>query len=337
MKDPDNQERRQVDENELMAFVDGMIEDDRRSEVLAFLASDPDEADRIEGHLRVNGDLRLLGRYIEMPENEDLYTQIEEHVGRQMVRRRRLRYGIAAGLAMVVAGGAVGSALITRDGGADMRADAPPHDTPVRERMPFSGTVVSTHQFAFFDEGEAPISWLRQQLAGHEIIQPDVASLGMRLVASGIIKSSETPAIRFVYEDAYGHHMYLYAGILNEGVEQAFALVPEGHLSLHWRRGPLAFALIAPVESPHLNEVVRVVSAAVDPEEPPQETPVTATVEAPTVELVEPSLDTGLLQTVETLEEGGAVLPVPRPNGDDADAASDPLTAIEILNAPEDL
>ena len=77
---------------------------------------------------------------------------------------------------------------------------------------------------------------------------------------AGVLSTIDMPAIQLVYEDEASNRVYVYAGLLSSSDEPAFTIVPEGHLSLHWRRGPLLFALVTPSDSPQLHEMVRLVS-----------------------------------------------------------------------------
>ena len=50
--------------------------------------------------------------------------------------------------------------------------------------------------------------------------------------------------------------MFLFVGAVGSSADVALTVVPEGHISLNWRRGPLVFALIGPKDSEQLLEVM---------------------------------------------------------------------------------
>jgi hypothetical protein len=105
------------------------------------------------------------------------------------------------------------------------------------------------------------------ELAGHlqsgALGVPDLAGLGLRLVGGEAVSDVDLPAARLVYADESANNLLVYVGIYADGAAQAFPLVPEGHISLHWRKGPLVFAVVGPVDMPLLLEVMRSVSSGV--------------------------------------------------------------------------
>jgi anti-sigma factor RsiW len=100
-------------------------------------------------------------------------------------------------------------------------------------------------------------------LEGGALGVPDLAGLGFRLVGGDTVGGVDTPAARLVYADDLAHRLLVYVGIYSERSPQAFTLVPEGHISLHWRKGPLVFAVVGPVDMPLLLDVMRSVSSGV--------------------------------------------------------------------------
>ena len=50
--------------------------------------------------------------------------------------------------------------------------------------------------------------------------------------------------------------MFLFVGAVGSDADVALTVVPEGHVSLNWRRGNLVFALIGPKESEQLLDVM---------------------------------------------------------------------------------
>jgi hypothetical protein len=75
-------------------------------------------------------------------------------------------------------------------------------------------------------------------------------------VGGDALKGGDSPALRLVYADDDDHRVFLFVGAVGSSADVALTVVPEGHISLNWRRGPLVFALIGPKDSEQLLEVM---------------------------------------------------------------------------------
>ena len=60
--------------------------------------------------------------------------------------------------------------------------------------------------------------------------------------------------------DDKGNRVFLFVGTVGSGADVALTVVPEGHVSLNWRRGSLVFALIGPKDSDQLLDVMAATS-----------------------------------------------------------------------------
>ena len=105
-------------------------------------------------------------------------------------------------------------------------------------------------------------------MAAYSIRRPDLASHGLRFVGGDALQGGDTPAIRLVYEDKDAPRVFLFVGAVGSEADVALTLVPEGHVSLNWRRGPLVFALIGPKESEQLLEVMAATGEFLAPSPP---------------------------------------------------------------------
>ena len=88
-------------------------------------------------------------------------------------------------------------------------------------------------------------------------------------------------------------------------------MVPEGHLSLNWRSGPLVFSVVGPVEMPKLHELMRLVSGGINELEVPKGAPGEVTASKDTA-IVEP---VALPDTTGSTEHTPKVLPADQPSG----------------------
>lgn len=325
-----------VDEAELHAFVDGSLPSERRAAVLAYLLANPAERERVEAYRRqasLLGEVRAkLDAFDSAAFQPKLQRRLAEALAHQRRRRGWLRSAAAAAVATVtLAGGMWGYARVFPDDTvtARMAAGAGPE-------FPFGGSLVVPASVGPGADGKASMDWLGQHLSGQTLSLPDLGGLGLKLAGAGVVPQSTAPAVRLVYSDSDGSHLMLFMGVVASSAAQAFTLMPEGYLSLHWRRGSLVFALAGPVESPRLYEVMRRVSEGVThgAGAPPRQ-----------VEAVLPASDSAKpvavlpvgVTTEDTAGGGGGKLPASG-SGLEANTAPEPIpAATKVAEQPKSL
>jgi anti-sigma factor RsiW len=243
-----------VTDHELQAFVDGELDGRRYRRIVAHLANDSVAAERVNGFLRQQGELALLREQLadfdplSDPITADLTLQLAGSVRHQ----RRVRMGmLGAGLmasalvGLVTWWGPNPGEMAHRLSWSRQVADSGPQ--MLFGRDPFNGVP----QLAASETGDAPLK-LDEQLAAYSIRRPDLAAHGLRFLGGDALKGGEAPAIRLVYADDAQRRVFLFVGAVGSGADVALTVVPEGHVSLNWRRGNLVFALIGPKDSDQL-------------------------------------------------------------------------------------
>ena len=249
----------QVSDHDLHAFVDGALDGRRYRRIVAHLATDPMAAERVNGFLRQQGEFSQLRDQLTDfvdPLGDEATSDLTRQLAGAIRHQRRVRWGAAAsGMAAMVLVGLIGL------WGPDPSKVAA--RLTMREQIVESGPQVLfgrdplkvAAQLATSDAGSAPPE-LDQQLAAYSIRRPDLAVHGLRFVGGDALKGGEAPPIRLIYEDAEHRRVFLFVGAVGSDADVALTLVPEGHVSLNWRRGPLVFALIGPKESEQLLDVM---------------------------------------------------------------------------------
>jgi anti-sigma factor RsiW len=253
-----------VGEHDLHAFVDGELDGRRYRRVVAYLATDPFAAERVNEFLRQQGELSTLRAQIEDrpycpdPRTEEL---IQELAGAVRHRRRvRLSFAgsglAAAGLfASWLAWGPDPSQMAERLAWPRLALNAGP-------QVLFGRDPFGNMQLAGADGFDAGVD---QQLAAYSLRRPDLASYGLHFVGGDALQGGETPAIRLAYEDKDGRRVFLFVGAVGSDADVALTLVPEGHISLNWRRGSLVFALIGPKDSQQLLDAMQATGELLSP------------------------------------------------------------------------
>ena len=251
-----------VFEHDLQAFVDGELDGRRYREVVARLASDSAAAERVNGYLRQQGEFAGLREQLAdlEPAPNDLMAELTQQLAGSVRHQRRVR---ASALGMALAASAL-LGIITWWGPnpgemahrfSTWRQVAESGPQMLFGRDPLSGTA------KLVTEASSDVALqLDQQLAAYSIRRPDLAAHGLKFIGGDALKGGESPAIRLVYADDHDNRVFLFVGTVGSDADVALTVVPEGHVSLNWRRGSLVFALIGPKDSDQLLDVMAATS-----------------------------------------------------------------------------
>ncbi len=240
-----------ITDQDLHAFVDGELDGPRYRRVVAHLATHPVAAERINGFLRQHGELAVLHEHLaDLDPLADARTsELTRELAGTIRHQRRVRLGLAgSGVAAVVLVGLWG--LWGPDPGR------------VAERLAWTRDLVDSGPQVLF--GRDPFGGT-PQLAAYSIRRPDLAAHGLKFVGGDALQGGDSPSVRLVDEDEEGRRVFLFVGAVGSDADVALTLVPEGHISLNWRRGPMVFALIGPKESDQLLAVMAATSEFLAP------------------------------------------------------------------------
>jgi anti-sigma factor RsiW len=242
---------------ELHAYVDGLLDPERRRAVAAYIAAHPEAARRVAAYERQKKALRAL-----------LDPVLEEALPRElrppgaMRRRLHLAWAAAAAVLMVV-GGAIGWQL------RDLMQDGALADSDVPRLAAVAHTVFAPqrrHPVEVAANEEAHlVAWL-SKVIGAPLRAPRLADLGYALVGGRLLSAPEGPAAQFMYEDAKNRRITLYVvrNPLWQGKAEFRFAERRGVSVFYWIEGPLGYALTAEMERPELFEVARAVHQQVE-------------------------------------------------------------------------
>ena len=334
-------QRRPVIDADLMAFVDGVLDEDRRVAVLDHLAADAEAAEQVEAYLHQNANLRFLGQAFDLSDERVFCPRLQADLVQALRQtpRRRFRlpiaanWAMAAGVALCVGLASLTAQVLRQDGDAtrtpspiaasatlapavgttvdattghsvgivEAAALTAPATLPAAPALPL--VLFDNASLSTGDDGDDSITWLRQRLDGRNFVRPDLVPLGLSFKGGHIFDSTKVPAISLVYEDAHKRTLTLYVGMLGDGgSDHLLRLVPEDRVSMTWRQGSLVFAIVAPQDSLGLLDAMRQVRAALSGSDVPS---------APALSVQAPPVQTFLLPT----EKGGTfIVPMPRPD-----------------------
>jgi anti-sigma factor RsiW len=240
-----------LSEDDIQAYVDGRLAAPRRAEVDAYLAMNPDEAERVRAYQNQNQMLHgLFDRVLDEPLPEQLVAVTAAKAPRKL-------YRVAAMLAWVVVGGLGGYLLRGEVTTTVMVAE------PFTERAAVAHVVYTAEMLHPVEVGadqEAHlVQWLSKRL-GHPLHTPDLTKFGYQLVGGRLLPGDKGAAAQFMYQTKTGTRLTLYVSVKDSEMEQtAFRIEEEnGQPVMYWVDNNLGFALVGEKDRKKMLEIARV-------------------------------------------------------------------------------
>lgn len=249
---------RPVEETELQAYVDEQLNASRRAEVEAWLATHPQDAERVQAYRRQN---EMLHARFDTILEEPVAGRLRVPV---MPRRARvfLRYSaMAASLVVAVAAGWLARGFVA------------PEPPPLAATLAHPAAVAHV---AYVPDVQHPVEvdaaqeqhlvkWLSKRL-GAPVRAPNLNTAGFALVGGRLLPGEGRPAAQFMYQDLKGDRLTLYVRADLDGKsETAFRYAREGDVSVfYWVDGPYGYALSGDVDREQLLAVAEAVYHALN-------------------------------------------------------------------------
>lgn len=255
-------ENDRIDENDLHAWVDGQLPEDRRRIVESAVSADPDLAAAASAYRAQNEEIRaLFGGVVNQPVPERL------DVRRIAAKNKRRRWIVPLAASVVWLAIGLGLGWSARDrlpGAAIEDATRAVAARAVTAHQVY--TVEVLHPVEVFAEQESHlVKWLSKRL-DYEIRTPDLSGLGFHLVGGRLLPASRgDAAAQFMYEDLSGRRLTVYAGPNRAGGKTAFRYQKiEDIGAFIWLEDDMAFAITAAIPREQLLEAGEIVYDALD-------------------------------------------------------------------------
>ena len=262
-----NRSERPVGEDDLQAFFDGRLSQDRREAVERYLVERPDVAADLQRDRENLESLRsrLAFKAVEPIPSRLRIASVRE--ARRQRHRERLA-SVAAVCAWLVVGAGIGwsaSQYIGQDPGLGGRAQrvADLADDAISAHRTFVVEVAHPVEVGAGEEAHL-VQWLSRRL-GTELEAPDLTSLGLRLMGGRLLPAGTGPAAMLMYDDDAGTRLTLYIKA-DEAAQTAFEFAEEDSYSaFYWRDGGLGYAITGDIGRDTLLEVAQAVYHQLDP------------------------------------------------------------------------
>lgn len=252
-----NPQRAPISETDLHAYVDGRLSAERQAEVEAFLASNPEEAERARAYQKQNEMLAALFDPVLGEPIPDEWRGFKRHW-----YLPAKRYG--ALLAAVIVGAVLGWTL---------RGDygkRPPEALTFARQAAIAHAVYSPevrHPVEVSAEEEQHlVNWLSKRL-GASLKRPRLSDFGYSLVGGRLLPGERGPVAQFMYEDKSGQRLTLYIKIdPGAGSETAFRFFQQGSVGVfYWLDRQYSYALSGQVEKAELLRIARAIYHQLNP------------------------------------------------------------------------
>jgi anti-sigma factor RsiW len=253
---------RQVNEEQLHAYVDGALGEGQRAAVEAHLAAHPQDAVRVSAYRAQNDALhRAFDAVLDEPHS------LRVGAARPATPSRWRR---GAALAATFVGGAVLGAVL-HAGIAGQRANggaAPIARQAALAHAAYVPEVRHPVEVAASDEPHL-VAWLSKRL-GTPLRAPSLVSAGYRLLGGRLLppagEEGSAPVALFMYENAQGKRLSLLVRREPSGSATAFRFAQQGPTNVfYWVDGPLGYALAGEVGRDELSAVAQAVYRQLTP------------------------------------------------------------------------
>ena len=252
---------RSIEEDDLQAWVDGRLTPAENEAVEAYFAAHPELREQWSHYAKHREDLRAaFGEPAEEPIPPRL--RVARLLAEQR-RRRRLQLGcIAAAVALLIAGGIGGwgahDLLPALTSSASAVLASAVFDAAIAAHRTFS--VETRHPVEVGANVEIHlVQWLSKRL-GHQLIVPDLSTLGFRLMGGRLLPADSGPAALFMYEDGKGTRLSCYYLVTDVAGETEFEFREQNGISaFYWVEDGLAYAIAANTDRGLLLKVAELV------------------------------------------------------------------------------
>ena len=256
-----------ISEDELQAYVDSALPNARRGEVADYLATHPDESERVRAYQAQKQALRaVFNPVLDEPLPEKLRVLSVPPVAKVGLHKRGFlaRWSLERIAASVVIGVISGLAGWLAHGQytPERMARLTPlsHQAAVAHAV-FSPDVRRPVEVSAEHEDQL-VAWLSKRM-GTPVRPPKLGALGYELIGGRLLPGNVGPVAQFMYGDASGQRLTLFLSTENVGnQETAFRFAQEGKVNVfYWIDGKFGYALSASIDK---DELARVATAVYD-------------------------------------------------------------------------
>jgi len=232
----------EIHEDELQAFVDGMLSRGRCTAVLAHLGRHPEEIQRLTQYAAHKDELRRGLHALELPDDDPITAQLQRALAERLTRPDYGRWlGRAASIALLLAAGWSSHAL---------------YQKYLEPHLPSVVVEAAQAHEVFSEDSQRPVelpaaariemaAWFSQHL-GVPVEIPSLRAIGLRLVGGRLLAGDEGPVAQLIYQDNARRRLTLCVSVDPADLDLEVELVHvDGLTAGYWQKGELSYALVA--------------------------------------------------------------------------------------------
>ncbi len=242
-----------IAEEDLHAYVDGLLDESRRAEIEVALDQDGEFAARVNAYRAQN---RALIDAFDPILDERVPERLIAAATRPRLSWWRQPQAAAAGIVLLLLGGALGWTA----------RDYAPAPQVANVETPYTKYAVSAHKIYTREvrhavevaakEEKHLVRWLSKRL-GHPLKIPTLKTLGFDLVGGRLLATpDDAHAAQFMFQDEKGRRLTHYVRSTTAAEPTSFRFEKDGDSSMfYWIENPFAYALIGPVKREELSKL----------------------------------------------------------------------------------
>lgn len=263
---------RHVAEDELHAYVDGLLPPEDRCRIESYLSAFPGERERVESYRRQNVHLhRLFDWYMQPPneETDETYDALADRYARTERRWVKLNsaFRSAAFAGAVAIACSVGWFASDLSGRGNVGSES------------FAKQAVEAHLLSGMETGTTDrpavpaywgserLVWIDSRYRAVSSRAPDFTGFGFRLVDGRVLPTGYGPAVQFVYASGTGHRVSLFLGRSrnDSSAEPRESSIEDiGLATILLRTGETAFGLVGDVEPATIRDMANLVEGSIE-------------------------------------------------------------------------
>jgi len=250
-----------VTEDELHAYIDGMLPADRKAAIAAWLSDHPEQAALVASwRAQAEGIRARYGAVVEEPVPERL--KLDQVLSRDWTNGRSWA-AIAAAAAIVafIVGGAAGWMARGASAAAPTGFDA------------FASEALDAYKL-YVVEVRHPVEvpgservhmtqWLSKRL-GEELRVPDLQTIGLKLVGGRLLPGSTGAAAFYMYENSSGERFTIYCAKADLPQSALRYVSEDKFAAFYWADDKIAYVVSGPANREQLETVTKVVYEQID-------------------------------------------------------------------------
>jgi anti-sigma factor RsiW len=244
-----------VNEAALHAYLDGLLSEERRADVEAYLEEHRDAVDRVAAYRQQNEALHsLFDSVLDEPIPERLLKPAAKANAPLKSKWPVMRY--AAMVAWLALGGVIGLGV------SSWRADSNDALAALIQPAVVAHNVYAPEAKRFVEVGAADepamVSWMSRRMKVKVTI-PKLADAGYEMLGGRLLPGARGPACQIMYQDKQGRRITLY--MTRDERKQSLRVAREGELQVaYWMDGTMGYALSGDVDKQQLLQLAQAAS-----------------------------------------------------------------------------